>query len=194
MSEDFLSSLESNPVSETWEKVTEADIQKVHENSENAKKVARVIFSDRKKNTKIADFLSFLLKDIKDEWLISLLYKVFWTMRSSKNSMTYLKKNINSVLIVWFFAPFYKKELEKYSIFELFSDIYDFSKDISVDIFLTYLKILSKKYHDNIPINKNDFLNFLVKILFYYKVVDVDQKPGDELYKDLETKLYWNKS
>gem|GEM_PF-3206473 len=52
------------------------------------------------------------------------------------------------------------------------------------------MKILSKKYHDNIPINKNDFLNFLVKILFYYKVVDVDQKPGDELYKDLETKLY----
>jgi len=189
---------------------TEKDLKCIQEEEVKAKKVAKQIWTSRQKNTKIADFLSFLLQDIKDEWLISLIYKVFFTMRSVKNKMTYLKKNINSVLIVGFFAPFYKSSLEKFWLLSVFDKLYSFPTSVKfkdnsnagfnidykdtfdVDIYLKYLKRLSNHYHDNIPIHRNDFLNLLVKICYYYEVKDEKDIQGDVLYKLLQKKLFGN--
>jgi hypothetical protein len=48
------------------------------------------------------------------------------------------------------------------------------ASEISLTKYISYLKKLSAKYHDNVPIDKEMFVDFLVEIINQYKLVDVD--------------------
>ena len=67
---------------ETWwslnEWVTEADIQRVQENSRQMKKIAQQLQQDKKQNNQLADFLTFLLSEIKNDKIIKWLYDTFF--------------------------------------------------------------------------------------------------------------------
>ena len=66
---------------ETWwslkEWVTEADVQRVQENSRQAKKIAQQLQQDKKQNNQLAKFLTFLLWDITNDKIIKWLYDTF---------------------------------------------------------------------------------------------------------------------
>jgi len=54
--------------------------------------------------------------------------------------------------------------------------------------YIEYIKKLSNEYHDNIPINKEDFLDFLVEIIDEFGVNENDKE--FEIKKEIENMLY----
>jgi len=58
---------------------------------------------------------------------------------------------------------------------------------------LSYLKQLSKTYHDNIPIDKKAFIAFLMELLKEFNLInaaDLTAEQEIDIQKGLEQKLY----
>lgn len=155
-------------------KVTEEAVRRVQDNQKKAKQVWQQIKKDKDINNKFAEFLWFLLKKINNDKMIGLIYNIFFKTKHPKNNLVYLRKNINSVVIVGMFMPFYINEIKKIWLDLFFAEIYDLASEISLTKYISYLKKLSAKYHDNVPIDKEMFVDFLVEIINQYKLVDVD--------------------
>ncbi|MDR0650029.1 MAG: hypothetical protein LBG59_01080 [Candidatus Peribacteria bacterium] len=51
-------------------------------------------------NDKFAQFLTFLLHTITNEAIIKGIYDTFFTMVDYKTHITYLRKNMNSIVVV----------------------------------------------------------------------------------------------
>ena len=59
-------------------KVTEEAVKRIQEESKKAKHIQQQIQQDKQANNKLANFLGFLLKTIKDENIITTLYDLFF--------------------------------------------------------------------------------------------------------------------
>lgn len=181
-------------IRENMNKVTEEAVRRVQDDQKKAQQVGQQIKDDKITNTKLAEFLSFLLKNIKDEQVIKGLYETFFKVTHPQTHMMYLRKNINTIVIVWMFVPFYVEQSKKYWLHTLFAPIYDFDLPISLSSYITYLKLLSSTYHDNIPVDKDAFLHFLTHILKHHGLVDINSL-NPEQYKELKDtlskELYW---
>jgi len=81
-------------------KVTEEAVRRVQDNQRKAKQVQQQIKQDKDNNEKLAHFLIFLLQNITNEKLITTLYETFFKTKHPKTNVTYLRKNINTVVIV----------------------------------------------------------------------------------------------
>ena len=144
--------------------VTEEAVQHVQAGTAQAKQIQAQIKKDKAINNNLAKFLEFLLKTIKSEELISAIYNTFFKVTDSRTGATFFRKTINNIVIIWFFAPFFKAQINEYSLDSYYSDILP-SGNINLSTYLWYIKLLSKKHHDNIPINKENLLNLLYYIL-----------------------------
>lgn len=184
-----------------WQESNETNeeaVQRIRENTEKAKKVAQQIHSSKQTNHKFADFLTFLMWDIQDETIVKHMYQVFFKTKNPKDNIKYLRKNINLLVISGVFAPFYKKEIQHYGLYPYYEKLYNFNTTPSLEEYLWYLKKLSKTYHDNIPIDKSDFLTFLVDLIIYYRLTTPQLKSSEweeettqiNLYKHLEDQLF----
>jgi hypothetical protein len=113
--------------------------------------------------------LSFLLKNIKNEKLISAIYNTFFKVIDQRTKTTYLRKSVNDIVIIWFFAPFFVKEIEKFWLMVYFQDLLkNQSKNINFGEYMNYIKLLSQKYHDNIPINKDNLVNLIAILVWEF--------------------------
>ena len=65
-------------VREDTNKVTEEAVRRVQDNQKKAQQVGQEIKNDKATNGKYAKFLTFLLKDIKNDHLIKQIYHVFF--------------------------------------------------------------------------------------------------------------------
>jgi hypothetical protein len=86
------------------------------------------------------------------------------------------------------FYPFYVQEAKKEKIDGFFHDLYDSSDALSLSTYVHYLKKLSAKYHDNIPLDKSAFLVFLVDVVAHYGLI-ASSPLTDEENKDLQQSL-----
>ncbi len=190
--EEFLWWIESTSINtESWE-ISEIAIQKVRENIKKAKQVAQQIKTSWKTNNQIANFLIFLLWELKSEEIISNIYKMFF-IKTENWKKTFIKK-VNNILLIGFFAPFYRIEIEKHKIDSLFKDIFNSWKLITVDYYCNYLKKLSIKYHDKIAIPKKTVINFIISILSNFKILtpeELNNENYSKTYNNIEKKLYW---
>ncbi len=153
-------------------KVTEQDIKRVQWDSAKAKKVQDEIKKNKWKNNNIAQFLSFLLKNIKNDDLINSTYETFFKVIDTRTKTSYLRKSTNNIMIVWFFAPFYPKEIESYKLSWFFDDIIgDLYNKLSFSEYISYIKKLSKQYHDKIPINQDNLLKFLALLMGEFWII-----------------------
>lgn len=177
---------------EDLNKVSEEDRKRVQEDEQKAKQAAQQIKKDKKINNDMANFLEYLIKNLSNEEIISWIYNVFFKVKNPKNDMTYLRKNPNNVVIVGVFAPFYEEQIKKYNLIKFFENIYDFGNDINMETYVKYLKKLSWQYHDNVPIDKEAFLNFLFDVIIEFGLIKTELKMKDplELKKALENMLY----
>ena len=173
-------------------KVSEEDKKRIQEDSQKAKQAAQQIKKDKKINNDMASFLWYLLKNLNSDKVISWIYNVFFKVKNSKTDITYLRKNPNMVVIVGIFAPFYKEEIKQSNLTNFFEDIYDFGNELNLDIYIKYLKRLSLKYHDNVPIDKKEFLNFLIDVIMEFWLLKIQLTSEDplELRNSLENMLY----
>ncbi|HRX63886.1 MAG TPA: hypothetical protein P5060_02155 [Candidatus Absconditabacterales bacterium] len=146
-------------------KVTEKDVKRAQTDSKKAQQAQDEIKKDKQKNNQMAEFLSFLLKSIKNDKILDNVYQTFFKVTNPKNNMTYIRKSINNVIIVGFFVPFFQTETEKYGLKKYFEQILQFDGGrISFEKYMSYIKQLSQKYHDNIPINQQRLIGLLALI------------------------------
>lgn len=196
--EEFVWSYEQSGSAETtegqewWPQLNEAAIQRVQENERKAKQAAQTSKKNRQDNEKFATFLTYILQNINNEKIISGIYHVFFKTKHPKTNTTFLRKNVNTIVITWIFAPFHQKQIEQAGLKDFFEKIYDYSTPISLDKYLIYLKDLSHAHHDNIPINKWDFLNFLIEILIHYNLTHktLNEHTYNKLLQQLEQQLF----
>lgn len=182
-------------VREDVNKVTEEAVRRVQENQKKAHQAAQDIKADKAVNDKLAKFLWFLLQNIKNDKLIKVLYDTFFKVKNPKDGLTYIKKNINTIVIVWMFSPFYPKAVKEYQLEVFYGQMYDFSSPLLLSTYVQYLKKLSSTYHDNVPVDKLLFLTFLTEIVLHYNLTSME-KVTDENYKELQQslskELYWS--
>lgn len=150
------------------EKVSESAVQKVQEEARQAKQVAQQLKKDKVVNDRFAQFLTFLMKTITNEQIIKGIYDTFFTTVDYKTNVTYLRKNMNSVVVCWLFYPFYQEKGNELGFDGLFGKILESKEGFSIREYVQYLQELSNHYHDNIPINQSNFITLLVEIIKQY--------------------------
>jgi len=183
---------------ETWwslkEWVTEADVQRVQENTRQIKKVAQQLQQDKKQNNQLANFLSFLLSEISNENIIKWLYNTFFITIDPKTNIPYFRKSMNDIVVVWIFYPFYLEKAKEIWVSHYYEWL-NCSSQLSIDWYITYLQDLSDHYHDNIPIDQANFIQLLIEIIKQYLSKSLDKKSlwnnPEETYKQIiYEKLY----
>lgn len=148
-------------------KISEEAVKRVQEQGKKAKQAQQAIKKDKDTNTKLSAFLTFLLKDIKNEKLVSLLYNTFFKVKHPQSDIVYLRKSINTKVIVGIFVPFYKTQAEQYKVRDLYKDLIP-SSITNIKDMTSYLKNLAKTYHDNIPLDKGTLIQFVTECAITY--------------------------
>jgi hypothetical protein len=161
-------------------KVTEEAVRRVQDNQKKAQQIAQQIKKDKDLNDKFAQFLIFLLRALNNDRLIKALYEAFFTTKHPKTELAHIRKNINTIVIVGMFAPFYPKEIQEFKLEEFFTSLPHFTTKPTATSYIEYLKSLSKTHHDNIPMEKEALLDFLVEILIEYHLVNTSQMNTQE--------------
>lgn len=172
-------------------KVTEQDVRRVQWDSAKAKQVWDQIKKAKKTNNNIAKFLSFLLKNIKNEELVSAIYNTFFKVVDPRAQVVYLRKSVNDIIVVWFFAPFFINEINNFWLSMYFTEILNSKSGSNMTEYIEYIKRLSKKYHDNIPINKDVLLNLIALIMweFWINKEALSDSWREKIKKEIEKKL-----
>lgn len=180
-------------VREDVNKVTEEAVRRVQDNQKKAKQAQQQIQQDKQNNAKFAQFLTFLLKKLTNDVLVTALYDVFFKTKHPKTDITYLRKSINTIVVVGMFAPFFPAEIQQFGLAPFFDKLIPLNKKPNITDYLSYLKNLSKTYHDNIPIDKTAFIKFLIQILMEFGLVNKETMTEDqkkELQLGLQKELY----
>ena len=182
-------------VRENMNKVTEEAVRRVQDDQKKAQQVWQQIQSDHANNVKLAKFLSFLIRNIKEDKVIKGLYDTFFKVIHPETKVTYVRKNVNTLVIVGMFVPFYHQEAKKENIDHFFDGLLDSHAPLSLSSYVSYLKKLSAKYHDNVPLDKAVFLKFLVDLVAHYGLINASKLTPQE-YNELQTsiskELYWH--
>lgn len=175
--------LDTGEVRQDVNKVTEDAIKRVQEQGKKAKQAQQAIKKDKDENGHLSEFLSFLLKNVVNDKLIVLLYNTFFKVKHPQSNITYLRKNINTRVIVGIFVPFYKQKAEEYKVMPFYASIIPAQSFHTIADFVDYLKKLSWLYHDNVPLDKDTFIQFLTEMVMIYTQVYTDKE-------NLERKQY----
>lgn len=169
--------------------VTEEAVKRVQAGSAQAKQIQAQITQDKAVNNNLAQFLEFLLKTIKSEELMTAVYNTFFKVTDPKTWAAYFRKKINNVVLIWFFAPFFKNQIHEYNLDNYYLDILP-QGNISLNTYMSYIRNLSKKHHDNIPIDKESLLTLIYYIMVEFGILsplpDKKQQMTDEIKKALK--------
>ena len=187
---------------ESWENwgslkewVTEADVQRVQENSRQAKKVAQQLQQDKKQNNQLARFLSFLLNEISNEKIIKWLYDTFFITIDPKTNIPYFRKSMNDIVIVWLFYPFYVEKANELWVSHYYENL-NWAWKKNINDYILFLQDLSDHYHDNIPIDQSSFVVLLTEILKEFLPSNLDMDAiwniDNEYKKILQENLFPN--
>ena len=187
---------------ESWENwgslkawVTEADVQRVQENSRQAKKVAQQLQQDKKQNNQLAKFLSFLLNEISNEKIIKWLYDTFFITIDPKTNIPYFRKSMNDIVIVWLFYPFYVEKANELWVSHYYENL-NWAWKKNINDYILFLQDLSDHYHDNIPIDQSSFVVLLTEILKEFLPSNLDMDAiwniDNEYKKILQENLFPN--
>ncbi|AHB40984.1 hypothetical protein P148_SR1C00001G0175 [candidate division SR1 bacterium RAAC1_SR1_1] len=173
-------------------KVTEEATRRIQEESKQAKQVHQQIQQDKQANAKLASFLTFLINNIKDEKLITLLYELFFKTKHPSTGTTYLRKKINTLVVIGFFFPFYIQEAKKIGISGVFEELLT-KEPMNLTGYINYIKKLSIKYHDNIPLDASLLMDFLIAVINHYKLYDIpslDEEQREKFILQVKNELY----
>ena len=175
-------------------KVTEEAVTRIADEARQAKQTQQQIKQDKANNNKLAEFLSYLIKNITNEHITKLLYEVFFKIKDPKTQVTYLRKKINTMVLIWLFYPYYPVETREFWIDSFYAEIYDFSEVLNLTSYLEYIKRLSAKYHDNIALDSEWIMNLILEISIYYWLFEkkhLSQEEHAQAKLTLQEKLYW---
>ena len=130
------------------------------------------IKKDKATNGKFAKFLTFLLKDIKNDHLVKQIYHTFLKTRNEETDLVHLRKSMNIIVVAGIFMPFYQEEIKELGLETIYQDIFAFDGDVQLTKYINYIKHLLPKYHDNVIIDKQEFTKLLAQIAEYYHLTE----------------------
>lgn len=152
--------------------MTEEAIRRIQENQKKAQQIGQDIKKDKDTNSKFAKFLTFLLKDIKNDTLIKQIYITFFKTINEKTALTHIRKNMNTLMMIGMFIPFYQWEIKDLGLDAVYQEIWDFDGEVYLTKYIDYIKVLLLKYHDNISIDKKQFTKLITSIAEYYQLTE----------------------
>ncbi len=179
-------------VRENNNKVTEEAVRRIQDDQKKAQQIGKDIKKDKASNEKLAKFLTFLLKNIKNDTIIRQLYTVFFKTKHPEMDLVHLRKSINILVVVGIFVPFYQTETKELWLEWIYQDIFSFNGQNNLSKYIEYIKHLLPKYHDNIDMEKREFIKLLTHIAEYFhlteklaadKTIEFEQTLKKELYK-----------
>lgn len=180
-------------VREDNNKVTEEAVRRIQDDQKKAQQVSQQIKDDKANNAKFAKFLTFLLKDIKNDHLIKQIYQVFFKTKHEETDLIHLRKNMNTIVIVGMFVPFYQDEIKELELESVYQDIFTFNGNIDLTTYIDFIKHLLPKHHDNIVIDKQDFTKLLTHIAEYYHLTEkLSTETTIEFEKTIKNELSLN--
>lgn len=151
-------------INQVWEEA----VARAQEESRKAGQIAQQIKKDKAINNQFSLFLAMLLKKIPDDTLIAEIYNTFFKTINPKNNVTYLRKDTNTKVLIWFFIPFFLSEAQQYHILPFYTKLNPETASQSLKNYVRYLENLSSTYHDNIPLNQTAFVNLVILIAQHY--------------------------
>jgi len=178
------------PVREDNNKVTEEAVQRVQAQSKQAKQIAQQIKKDKAINNQLARFLSMLMQKIDNEELIKAIVSTFFKTTDQRNQITYLRKDINIYVVVWFFVPFFQKDAEDLKIMWFYENLGAKTAWTSLEKYIVYLWKVSEVYHDNIPIDQWPLITLIILIAQTW-IPKYQSLWYDELKQNTMEMLYW---
>lgn len=181
------------PVREDSNKVTEEDVQRVQAQSKQAKQVAQQIKKDKAINNQLAKFLWILMQKIENEELIKAIVSTFFKTTDQRNQITYLRKDINTYVVVWFFVPFFLKEAEDLKIMPFYDKLGVKTAWASLEKYIVYLWKVSEVYHDNIPIDQWPLITLII-LIAQTRIPKYQAIGYEELKQNTMEILYWWKN
>ena len=180
------------PVREDNNKVTEEAVQRVQAQSKQAKQIAQQIKKDKAINNQLARFLTMLMQKIENEELIKAIVSTFFKTTDQRNQITYLRKDINIYVVVWFFVPFFQKEAEELKIMWFYENLGVKTAWSSLEKYIVYLWKVSEVYHDNIPIDQWPLITLIILIAQTWILKDNKQDYEALRQNTLEILYWWN--
>lgn len=159
-------------VREDTNKVTEEAVRRIQDDQKKAQQVGQDIKNDKATNNKFAKFLTFLLKDIKNDHLIKQIYQTFFKTRHEETDLIHLRKNMNTILVVGMFIPFYQNETKELDLESTYQEFFVFDGTIQLTKYINYIKQLLPKHHDNVALDKQEFTKLLTQITEYYHLTE----------------------
>lgn len=181
------------PVREDSNKVTEEDVQRVQAQSKQAKQVAQQIKKDKAINNQLAKFLWILMQKIENEELIKAIVSTFFKTTDQRNQITYLRKDINTYVVVGFFVPFFLKEAEDLKIMPFYDKLGVKTAWASLEKYIVYLWKVSEVYHDNIPIDQWPLITLII-LIAQTRIPKYQAIGYEELKQNTMEILYWWKN
>ncbi len=180
------------PVREDNNKVTEEAVQRVQAQSKQAKQIAQQIKKDKAINNQLAKFLTMLMQKIDNEELIKAIVSTFFKTTDQRNQITYLRKDINIYVVVWFFVPFFLKEAEELKIMSFYENLWVKTAWSNLEKYILYLWKVSEIYHDNIPIDQWPLITLIILIAQTWILKDNKQDYEALRQNTLEILYWWN--
>lgn len=180
-------------VREDTNKVTEEAVRRVQDDQKKAQQVGQQIKNDKATNNKFAKFLTFLLKDIKNDNLIKQIYHTFFKTRHEETDLVHLRKNMNTTVVVGMFMPFYETEIEELELKSIYEEIRNSNQEVNLTKYIKYIKHLLPKFHDDVIIDKNEFTKLLTQIAEYYRLTEkLSEEKALELNDTIKKELSFN--
>jgi len=159
-------------VREDTNKVTEEAVRRIQDNQKKAQQIGQDIKNDKATNDKFANFLAFLLSDIKSDTLIKQLYQTFFTTIEQESEAPNIKNNRDIALIVGMFVPFYEQHIKEIQLNDHYQDIRPFEGNISLTIYIEYIKKLITKHQKHMNLKKESFAKLLSYLGEYYQLIE----------------------
>ena len=157
---------------EDTNKVTEEAVRRIQDNQKKAQQIGQDIKNDKATNNKFANFLAFLLSDIKSDTLIKQLYQTFFTTIEQETEVPNIKNSRDITLIVGMFVPFYEQYIKEIQLNDHYQDIRHFEGNISLTIYIEYIKKLITKHQKHMNLKKESFAKLLSYLAEYYQLIE----------------------
>lgn len=167
----------------------EAVAQQIAKSKEMAKKIA----TSKAQHNAYAHFLTVLLTQIKNDELISVLYKLFFTTTDPYHGTVYVRKSSNYPVLIGLFAPFLWNKIVELKMQSLYNKLRSEQTPITPQTYLHYLKKLAHAMHDNIALDQNTLMKCIILILEEFSVItltQLDDQQLQELQSLIQKELY----
>ena len=105
------------------------------------------------------------MAEIQNEAIITAIHHSFFKTTNPQDQITYLRKDINTPVLVGFFAPFFLPQISEYKVWIFYQKLGVDQAASNIDHYINYLKQLSSTYHDNIPIDQGPLIELIVLIV-----------------------------